>query len=290
MFFEIGLVPDPVAGGPPFRDGELSASPPWPRLSVPARLRSCLHPGPLVAIGTLHANVGITLALGLAWLSRASSSPVRCSPGGVGGCRSVPSGTALAVAGGVPAEADVATGRRLPPSPAASIGCRLRYSGDPARTCTPASWTLTTVPCPSCSCSALPPISGSRGTGLLPVLTFTATPVTSAHRGPLRDGHLRRLSVSRCPSWRQVTRELPAHCQLVMIVSRRRIPAQVPRTVASVTPSLSSPWRRSVGARHGWLVAVLIRHWPPARRPSATVTAAGIVSELAVGSARSIWP
>ena len=249
------------------------------------------HPGPLAAIGTLHANVGITLALGLvvAIPCVVVAGPLFARVA----ARWVPigaSGTALAVAGGVPAEADVATGRTAPtPSPAASGSDAARgTSGDPARTRTPSfGWTLTTVlsPVVLMLLGAAADIWLAKGTWAYSVLTFIGDPVTALLIAVL----LAMVTFGSAVGFSlpvlggKLTESLKPIASVVMIVGAGGGFKQVLvyGGTGDAIAKLAVAANLSVLVM-GWLVAVLIR-LATGSATVATVTAAGIVSELAVG-------
>ena len=291
MFFEIGLVlliPVVMLAVRHSGEGDAARHPRPGRPVRPARLRPA-HPGPLAAIGTLHANVGITLALGLvvAIPCVVVAGPLFARVA----ARWVPigaSGTALAVAGGVPAEADVATGRTAPPSPAASGSDAARgTSGDPAHPHPSFGWTLTTVlsPVVLMLLGAAADIWLAKGTWAYSVLTFIGDPVTALLIAVL----LAMVTFGSAVGFSlpvlggKLTESLKPIASVVMIVGAGGGFKQVlvDGGTGDAIAKLAVAANLSVLVM-GWLVAVLIR-LATGSATVATVTAAGIVSELAVG-------
>ena len=244
------------------------------------------HPGPLAAIGALHANVGITLALGL--LVAIPCVVVAGPLFGQLAARWVPigaAGAALAVAGGGTDTVDSTSGQTPDPTHAdAAAGS----SGDPSRTRTPSfGWTLTTVlsPVVLMLLGAAADIWLTKGTWIYAVLTFIGDPVTALLIAVL----LAMVTFGTAVGFslptlgHKLTESLKPIASVLMIVGAGGGFKQVLVNggTGNAIAKLAVAASLSVLVM-GWLVAVLIR-LATGSATVATVTAAGIVSELAVG-------
>lgn len=248
------------------------------------------HPGPLAAIGALGGNVGITLALGLL-----VAIPCVIVAGPIFArfaARWVPigaAGAALAVAGGAATGSATATGASDDrATDAADPDDSSSSSGDPARTSTPSfGWTLTTVLSPVILMllGAAADIWIPADTWIYSTLTFIGDPVSALLIAVLLSmvtfGSAVGFSLTTLGS--KLTESLKPIASVVMIVGAGGGFKQVlvDGGTGNSIAKLAIAANLSVLVM-GWLVAVLIR-LATGSATVATVTAAGIVSELAVG-------
>lgn len=196
-------------------------------------------------------------------------------------------GAALAVAGGVPGTAVRSTGSATSPGSTAPDAADAS-SGDPSRTRTPTfGWTLTTIlsPVVLMLLGAAADIWLAKGTWPYSVLTFIGDPVVALLVAVLLAmisfGTTVGFSLPTLGS--KLTESLKPIASVVMIVGAGGGFKQVlvDGGTGNAIAKLAVAANLSV-LLMGWLVAVLIR-LATGSATVATVTAAGIVSELTVG-------
>jgi len=298
MFFEIGLVLlIPVVMLAVHR-----SSAPAMRLGIPALAGLSVlhgfippHPGPLAAIAILHANIGVTLALGLlvALPTVAIAGPLY----GLAAARLVPIGAAgagLAVtsgdsgASGAKRAADAAD-----PSPSGTDGAShapaaAARAQDPAATRSPTfAWTLATLlsPLVLMLAKAGADIWMAKGSAQRPLLDFVGDPVFALLVAVLLAMVTFGTRVGFSPT--VLTRKIGA--SLVPVVGVMLIvgagggfkQALVDGGTGVAIAKLAVAAGLST-LLLGWIVAVLIR-LATGSATVATVTAAGIVAPLAAG-------
>lgn len=288
MFFEIGLVLlIPVvmlavrrANGPAMRLG-------IPALAGLSVLHGFIppHPGPLAAIGILHGNVGVTLALGI--LVAIPCVIVAGPLFGILAARMVPigaAGAALAVTGGDRTAGDDGDAPRT-----SSLGAHGDAGAqDPAAERTPSfTWTLITILAPVVLMliKAAADIWMSPKAALFPVLSFIGDPVVALLIGVLvamlTFGTAVGFSLPTIGS--KLSESLLPIVGVVFIVGAGGGFKQV-----LVDGGTGNAIAKIALSAHlsvlilGWIVAVLIRV-ATGSATVATVTAAGIVTPLATG-------
>lgn len=307
MFFEIGLVLlIPVVMLAVRHSGMKAMLLGIPALAGLSVLHGFIppHPGPLAAIGALHANVGITLALGLVvaipcvvvagpvfarfaarWVPIGAAGAALAVTGGMAGGAAAVTGGAGA-AGSSPTES-ASTGSASGAGGGAS-GSMGSGSGDPARTGTPSfGWTLTTVlsPVVLMLLGAAADIWIPKDSWVYSVLTFIGDPVVALLIAVLLSmmtfGTAVGFSLGILGS--KLTESLKPIVSVLLIVGAGGGFKQVlvDGGTGNAIAKLAIAANLSVLVM-GWLVAVLIR-LATGSATVATVTAAGIVSELAVG-------
>ena len=283
MFFEIGLVLlIPVvmlavhrSKGPAMRLG-------IPALAGLSVLHGFIppHPGPLAAIGILHANVGVTLALGLL-----IAIPIVAVAGplfGMLAARMVPIGAAgagLAVTSGSTGEARVADS-----GSSATAG----RAQDPDATRSPTfTWTLVTLlsPLVLMLSKAAADIWMPKGAALRPALDFIGDPVFALLVAVLLAMVTFGTTVGFSASvlTKKIGNSLMPIVGVLLIVGAgggfKQVLVDGGTAVAIAKIALAAGLSTLV---LGWLVAVLIR-LATGSATVATVTAAGIIAPLAAG-------
>ncbi|MFI5694592.1 gluconate transporter [Kribbella sp. NPDC051586] len=294
MFFEIGLVLlVPVVVLAIRRTGARAMLLGIPALAGLSVLHGFVppHPGPLAAIGVLHGNVGITLALGLL-----VAIPAVIIAGPVFGrvaARWVPigaAGAALEVSGGghvddvdgnapaSPGGVEVSTERRVETSAAA----------DGRRTGTPSfTWTIVTVlsPVVLMLLKAASDVWMSKDAALYPVLQFIGDPVFALLFAVLLAMYTFGTSIgfSMPVLSRKIGTSLLPISGVMLIVGAGGGFKQVLVDGGTGTAIAKIAIAANLSALLlGWIVAVLIR-LATGSATVATVTAAGIVAPLATG-------
>ena len=284
MFFEIGLVLlIPVvmlavhrSKGPAMRLG-------IPALAGLSVLHGFIppHPGPLAAIGILHANVGITLAFGLI-----VAIPTVIVAGPLFGrlaARMVPIGAAgagLAVAG-ISAHGSAS-------APAAASKAAGQKAQDPAATRSPTfTWTIITLlsPLVLMLIKAAADIWVAQGAALRPLLDFIGDPVVALLVAVLLAMVTFGTTVGFGASMltKKIGQSLLPIVGVMLIVGAGGGFKQV--LVDGGTGTAIAKVALAAGLSTlllGWLVAVLIR-LATGSATVATVTAAGIIAPLAQG-------
>ena len=296
MFFEIGLVLlIPVVMLAVRRSNSKAM-----RLGIPALAGLSVlhgfippHPGPLAAIGALHANVGITLALGLV-----IAVPCVIVAGPVFGriaARMVPigaAGAALAVTGGSAASTATGGGDESdgagPDAGGAAPGAEPAGAQDPNATRTPSfAWTLVTIlsPVVLMLIKAASDIWMSDKAPGYAVLQFIGDPVVALLIAVL----LAMVTFGTAVGFslptlgRKIGESLLPIVGVLLIVGAGGGFKQVlvDGGTGDAIAKIAISANLSVLVL-GWIVAVLIR-LATGSATVATVTAAGIVSELATG-------
>ncbi|MGW6276210.1 GntT/GntP/DsdX family permease [Kribbella sp. NPDC055071] len=272
MFFEIGLVLlIPVVVLAVRRSGAKAMLLGIPALAGLSVLHGFVppHPGPLAAIGVLHGNVGITLALGL--LVAVPTVIVAGPLFGRLAAKWVPigaSGTALQVTGGADDEAP--------------------EDGDAQRTRTPSfAWTLITVlsPVVLMLIKAAADVWMSKDAALYPVLAFIGDPVVALLLAVLLAMYTFGTAVGfTVPVLsKKIGASLLPISGVMMIVGAGGGFKQILVDGGTGTAIAKIAIAANLSALMlGWIVAVLIR-LATGSATVATVTAAGIVAPLAVG-------
>jgi len=241
------------------------------------------HPGPLAAIGILHANVGLTLALGLV-----VAVPAVVIAGPLFGrlaARMVPigaSGAGLAVTGGATHNANTPTGTE--PARKADTG----KAQDPNATGSPSfAWTLITLltPLVLMLIKAGADLLLTSGTGLRSLLDIIGDPVVALLVGVLLAMVTfgTRVGFSATVLGKKIGDSLLPIVGVVFIVGAGGGFKQV--LVDGGTGTAIAKIATAAGLSAlllGWIVAVLIR-LATGSATVATVTAAGIIAPLAAG-------
>jgi gluconate:H+ symporter, GntP family len=285
MFFEIGLVLlIPVVMLAVHR-----AKGPVMRLGIPALAGLSVlhgfippHPGPLAAIGILHANVGVTLALGLliAIPTVAIAGPLF----GVLAARMVPIGAAgagLAVTVG-------STGDTMAAGSGSGDSGTVGRAQDPNATRSPSfAWTLITLlsPLVLMLSKAAADIWMSKGAPLRPTLDFIGDPVfallIAVLLAMLTFGTTVGFSASVLT--KKIGASLLPIVGVLLIVGAgggfKQVLVDGGTGIAIAKVALAAGLSTLL---LGWMVAVLIR-LATGSATVATVTAAGIIAPLAVG-------
>ncbi|WP_329000302.1 GntP family permease [Kribbella sp. NBC_00709] len=285
MFFEIGLVLlVPVVVLAIRRTGARAMLLGIPALAGLSVLHGFVppHPGPLAAIGVLHGNVGITLALGLV-----VAIPAVVIAGPVFGriaARWVPigaAGAALEVSGG-------AHGSE-PASPSGQGGVSTELKVDEVqRTRTPSfTWTLVTVlsPVVLMLLKAASDVWMSKDAALYPVLQFIGDPVVALLFAVLLAMYTFGTSIGfGMPVLsKKIGASLLPISGVMLIVGAGGGFKQVLVDGGTGTAIAKIAIAANLSALLlGWIVAVLIR-LATGSATVATVTAAGIVAPLATG-------
>jgi len=304
MFFEIGLVLlIPVVmlavrrtNGPAMRLG-------IPALAGLSVLHGFIppHPGPLAAIGILHANVGITLGLGLIV---AIPTVIVAGPlFGILAARMVPigaAGAALAVTGGStagstavagalgPGGSSGSTGRHgLPVEPDSGVGAQDRAQ-DPGATRTPSfGITLVTLlsPLVLMLIKAAADVWMAKGNPIHPLLDFIGDPVVALTVAVLLAMVTFGTGVgfSADVLTKKIGQSLLPIVGVMLIVGAGGGFKQVLVDGGTGTAIAKIAVAASLSTLLlGWIVAVLIR-LATGSATVATVTAAGIIAPLAAG-------
>jgi gluconate:H+ symporter, GntP family len=299
MFFEIGLVLlIPVVMLAVHR-----SKGPAMRLGIPALAGLSVlhgfvppHPGPLAAIAILHANVGLTLALGL--LIAVPTVAVAGPMFGMLAARMVPIGAAgagLAVTVGTAGETRAAgAGRAVTSGPSGetraagggSSGTSATQDPDPTRSPTFA-WTLITLlsPLVLMLIKAAADIWMVKGAGLRPALDFIGDPVVALMIAVLLAMVTFGTTVGFSASVlaKKIGNSLLPIVGVMLIVGAGGGFKQA--LVDGGTGSAIAKIALAAGLSTlllGWIVAVLIR-LATGSATVATVTAAGIIAPLASG-------
>jgi GntP family gluconate:H+ symporter len=302
MFFEIGL----VLLIPVVMLVVRRANKPAMLLGIPALAGLSVlhgfvppHPGPLAAIGILHGNVGITLALGLL-----IAIPTVVVAGPIFGrlaAQLVPigaAGAALAVTGGTSSAAAASAGSdRSPVGPVgtpAAAGSRDADTGaagraqDPDATSAPSfTWTLVTVlsPVVLMLLKAASDIWMSEKAALYPILQFIGDPVVALLFGVLLAMYTFGTAVGFTGPVlsKKIGESLLPIVGVMLIVGAGGGFKQVLVDGGTGTAIAKIAIDANLSALVlGWMVAVLIR-LATGSATVATVTAAGIVAPLATG-------
>jgi gluconate:H+ symporter, GntP family len=283
MFFEIGLVLlIPVVMLAVHR-----AKGPVMRLGIPALAGLSVlhgfvppHPGPLAAIGILHANVGVTLALGL--LIAIPTVVIAGPLFGILAARMVPIGAAgagLAVTVGSTGDT-VAAGS----SDSGTVG----RAQDPDATRSPSfAWTLITLlsPLVLMLIKAAADIWMDKGAQLRPALDFIGDPVFALLIGVLLAMLTFGTTVGFSASvlTQKIGASLLPIVGVLLIVGAgggfKQVLVDGGTGIAIAKVALAAGLSTLL---LGWMVAVLIR-LATGSATVATVTAAGIIAPLAVG-------
>ena len=298
MFFEIGLVLlIPVVMLAVHR-----AKGPAMRLGIPALAGLSVlhgfvppHPGPLAAIAILHANVGLTLALGL--LIAVPTVAVAGPMFGMLAARMVPIGAAgagLAVTVGTAGETSAGAGRAVTSGSSSvtraagvgSSGTSGTQDPDPTRNPTFA-WTLITLlsPLVLMLIKAAADIWMVKGAGLRPALDFIGDPVVALMIAVLLAMVTFGTTVGFSASVlaKKIGNSLMPIVGVMLIVGAGGGFKQA--LVDGGTGSAIAKIALAAGLSTlllGWIVAVLIR-LATGSATVATVTAAGIIAPLASG-------
>jgi gluconate:H+ symporter, GntP family len=297
MFFEIGLVLlIPIVMLAVRRSGGKAMLLGIPALAGLSVLHGFVppHPGPLAAIGILHGNVGITLALGLlvAVPSVAVAGPVfarfaaQWVPIGA-------SGAALAVTGG--SRSDSVGGAVTDTRGGSMTGSRVQdeveeagTAQDPTATRSPTfTWTLITVlsPVVLMLLKAAADVWMSKDAALYPFLEFIGDPVVALLIAVLLAMYTFGTAVGFTVSVlsRKIGESLFPIVGVLLIVGAGGGFKQVLVDGGTGTAIAKIAVAASLSALVlGWIVAVLIR-LATGSATVATVTAAGIVAPLAAG-------
>ncbi|GAA0928248.1 gluconate:H+ symporter [Kribbella koreensis] len=283
MFFEIGLVLlIPIVMLAVRRSGGKAMLLGIPALAGLSVLHGFVppHPGPLAAIGILHGNVGITLALGL--LVAIPSVAVAGPLFGRFAAQWVPigaSGAALAVTGG----SERGDGEVRDTGGAAAGGAQ-----DPNATRSPTfTWTLITVlsPVVLMLLKAAADVWMSKDAALFPFLEFIGDPVVALLIAVLLAMYTFGTAVGFSVSVlsRKIGESLFPIVGVLLIVGAGGGFKQVLVDGGTGTAIAKIAVAASLSALVlGWMVAVLIR-LATGSATVATVTAAGIVAPLAAG-------
>jgi GntP family gluconate:H+ symporter len=293
MFFEIGLVLlIPIVMLAVRRSGGKAMLLGIPALAGLSVLHGFVppHPGPLAAVGILHANVGITLALGLlvAVPSVAVAGPLfarfaaQWVPIGA-------SGAALAVTGGSHGSSD-AEASRVQDGPAHRSGVEevAGTAQDPNATRSPTfTWTLITVlsPVVLMLLKAAADLWMSKDAALFPFLEFIGDPVVALLIAVLLAMYTFGTAVGFTVSVlsKKIGESLFPIVGVLLIVGAGGGFKQVLVDGGTGTAIAKIAVAASLSALVlGWMVAVLIR-LATGSATVATVTAAGIVAPLAAG-------
>jgi GntP family gluconate:H+ symporter len=292
MFFEIGLVLlIPIVMLAVRRSGGKAMLLGIPALAGLSVLHGFVppHPGPLAAIGILHANVGITLALGLlvAIPSVAVAGPVfarfaaQWVPIGA-------SGAALAVTGGSHSSSDAELSRGQDDPARLSGAEEAGTAQDPNATRSPTfTWTLITVlsPVVLMLLKAAADLWMSKDAALFPFLEFIGDPVVALLIAVLLAMYTFGTAVGFTVSVlsKKIGESLYPIVGVLLIVGAGGGFKQVLVDGGTGTAIAKIAVAASLSALVlGWMVAVLIR-LATGSATVATVTAAGIVAPLAVG-------
>ncbi|XXC84231.1 SLC13 family permease [Arthrobacter sp. A5] len=311
MFFEIGLVLlIPVvmlavhrSQGPAMRLG-------IPALAGLSVLHGFIppHPGPLAAIGLLHANVGITLALGLLvavptviiagpLFGKLAAKMVPIGAAGAGlavtGALVGTSGGAMGASSGGPTRRRAGNGA-AENGPATSVGSGTADNGpaaraqDPEATSSPTfAWTLITLlsPLVLMLIKAAADIWVDKGAAVRPLLDFIGDPVFALLVAVLLAMVTFGSAVGFSPSTltRKIGESLLPIVGVLLIVGAGGGFKQVLVDGGTGTAIAKIAIAASLSALLlGWMVAVLIR-LATGSVTVATVTAAGIIAPLATG-------
>ncbi|TDW21898.1 GntT/GntP/DsdX family permease [Kribbella kalugense] len=298
MFFEIGLVLlVPVVVLAIRRSGAKAMLLGIPALAGLSVLHGFVppHPGPLAAIGILHGNVGITLALGLlvAIPAVVIAGPLfgrlaaRWVPIGAGGA-------ALEVTGGAGRQDTVASseprtdGSSEPRAEGSAVSLAEGAAGDPERTRTP-SFTMTIVtvlsPVVLMLLKAASDVWMSPDNALYPVLQFIGDPVFALLFAVLLAMYTFGTAIGfGIPVLsKKIGASLLPISGVMMIVGAGGGFKQVLVDGGTGTAIAKIAIAANLSALLlGWIVAVLIR-LATGSATVATVTAAGIVAPLATG-------
>ncbi|MER7251442.1 gluconate:H+ symporter [Kribbella sp. NPDC000426] len=284
MFFEIGLVLlVPVVVLAIRRTGARAMLLGIPALAGLSVLHGFIppHPGPLAAIGVLHGNVGITLALGL--LVAIPAVVIAGPLFGQLAARWVPigaAGAALEVSGG--AHEGESGG-----SPSGPVGVEVATE-QAQRTKTPTfTWTIVTVlsPVVLMLLKAASDVWMSKDNALYPVLQFIGDPVFALLFAVLLAMYTFGTSIGfGIPELsRKIGTSLMPISGVMLIVGAGGGFKQVLVDGGTGTAIAKIAIAANLSALMlGWIVAVLIR-LATGSATVATVTAAGIVAPLAVG-------
>lgn len=283
MFFEIGLVIlIPVVMLAVHR-----SKGPAMRLGIPALAGLSVmhgfippHPGPLAAIGILHANVGVTLALGL--LVAIPTVAVAGPLFGRLAARMVPIGAA-----GAGLALTVGSSDEPPAAGPSSIGAQGRAQDPDALRSPTFAWTLFTLLAPLVLMliKAAADIWMAKGAALRPALDFIGDPVVALLVAVLLAMVTFGTAVGFPPAvlTRKIGNSLMPIVGVLLVVGAgggfKQVLVDGGTGIAIAKIALAAGLSTLL---LGWMVAVLIR-LATGSATVATVTAAGIIAPLAAG-------